>query len=95
MSVLFLQARFVIMLIAGMVHEVKLVDKPTFFEELQRPVDGHPIEFRVLFLGKLIETFGIKVETGVVDQVQQDAALAGQTDASLAKRILNAGVGHG
>jgi hypothetical protein len=31
----------------------------------------------------------------VVNQVEQNAPLASQPDATLAKRILNAGVGHG
>jgi hypothetical protein len=30
----------------------------------------------------------------MVDQVEQDASLAGQTDAAVAKGILNAGVWH-
>ena len=52
--VLLLEARFVIMLIAGVVHEVELVDESTFFEEFERSIDGDAIELRVLFLGELV-----------------------------------------
>jgi hypothetical protein len=88
------EARFVIMLIPGVVHQVELVNQPAFFEQFQRPVDGDAIEFRVLFFRELIETFGVEMEAGVINQIEQDAALASQPDASVAKGILDAGVGH-
>jgi hypothetical protein len=89
------EARLVIMLIAGVVHEVELVDEPALFEQFQRPVDGDAIELRVLFLGELIETLSVEMETGVVDQVEQNASLASKPDASFAKGVLDAGGGHG
>jgi hypothetical protein len=95
MCVFLLEARFVIMLIAGVVHEVELVDEAAFFKEFERSIDGDAVELGVLFLGELVEALGIEVEAGVVDQVEQDASLASQPDATLAKGILNAGVGHG
>jgi hypothetical protein len=78
-----------------MVHEVELVYESALFEEFERSIDSDPVELRVLFLSELVETLGIQVEAGMVDQIQQDAPLASQPDAALAKRILNAGVGHG
>jgi len=95
MGVLLLEARFIIVLIAGVVHQVELVDEPAFFEEFERPIDGDAVELGIFFLGELVETLGIEVEAGMVDQVKQDAPLASQPDATLAKGILNAGVGHG
>ena len=94
MRVFLLQASFVVMLIAGMVHEVELVDESAFFEQFQRSIDGDAIEFRILFLGKLIQAFGVEMEAGMVDQVEQDAPLPGQPDATLAKRVLGTGGRH-
>jgi hypothetical protein len=93
--VLLLEASFVVVLIAGVMHEIELVDESAFLEQLERTIDCDAVEFRVLFLGKLIETLGIEMKAGVIDQVQQDTPLASQPDATLAKRILNAGVRHG
>ena len=94
MRMFFLEARLVIMLIAGVVHQVELVDKSTFFEQFERSIDGDAIELGIFFLGKLIQALGIKMEAGVVDQVEQDAALTGQPDASVTKSVLDAGGWH-
>ena len=53
------------------------------------------LSFGIFFLGHLIEALGVQMQAGVVDQVEQDAALASQPDAAFAQRILNAGAGHG
>jgi hypothetical protein len=93
--VFLLEASLVIMLIAGVVHQVELVNKATFLKQFQGPVDGDAVKFRILFLGKLIKTFSVQVQAGMVDQVEQNAALASKPDASDALRVLDAGVGHG
>ena len=95
MGMLLLEARFVIMLIAGVMHQVQLIHQPAFFKKFERSIDRDAIEFRVFFLGQPIETLGVQMQTGVVDQVEQDAALASQPDASFAQGIRNAGVWHG
>ena len=92
--VFLLEARFVIMLIARMMHQIELIDQAAFFKQFERPVDRDAIEFRIFFLGELIKTLGIEMKAGVIDQIEQDPALASQPDATLAKRILNSGGRH-
>jgi hypothetical protein len=92
--VFLLEAGFIIMLIAGMMHEVQLVNQPALFEEFERPVDRDAIKLGILFLGKAIETFSVEVQAGIVDQIEQDAALPSQPDATLAKGVLDTGGGH-
>ncbi len=89
--VLLLQAGFVIMLVASKMHQVELVDQAALFQQFQRPIDRDAIQLGVLFLGQLVERFGVQMQAGAVDQVEQDAALAGQPDATFAERILNSG----
>ena len=93
--VLLLQAGFVIVLVAAVVHQVQLVHQAALLEQLQRAVDGDAIELGILLLGQLKQAFGVQVAAGLVDQVEQHAALARQPHAALAQGILNAGVGHG
>jgi hypothetical protein len=81
-------ARLVIMLIAGVVHEVKLIHKAAVLQHLQSAVYRDAIHLRVPFTGKLEKLLGIEVRTGCVNQVEQNLALACETHAALAKRIL-------
>ena len=83
--VFLLEARFVIMLIAGVVHEVELIDEPAFFEKFERSINCDAIELGILFLGELVKAFGVEVQARVVDQVEQNPPLASQPDATLAK----------
>lgn len=83
-----LAARFVVVLLAGLMHEVQLIDQATFLEQLQRPVDGNAIQLRIFFFRELIEALGIEVLTGLVDEVEQNFPLAGEAHAVIGKRGL-------
>ena len=48
-----LAARFVVMLFARLMHQVQLVHQAAFFEQLQRPVNGHPVQLRIFLLRQL------------------------------------------
>src|SRR5580693_7399135 len=46
-SVLLLKARFIIVLVARVVHEVQLVNQSAGLEQLQRPVDSDAVDFGI------------------------------------------------
>ena len=82
-----LAPRLIIMLLAGLMHEVELVDQAAFLQQFQRAVDGDAIELRVFFLGHLIETLGVQMLACFVDEIEQNLALARQTHAMLGKSV--------
>src|SRR5215469_11459988 len=73
-----LAARFVIMLLARLMHQVELVHQTAFLQQLQGAVNGHAVELRVALLRHLKQTLGIKVLAGLVDEIEQDSALTRQ-----------------
>ena len=79
--VFLLAPRFVVVLLAGLMHEIQLVHQAAFLQQLQRAVDGDAIQLRVLFLRQLIETFRVEMLARLVDEVEQDLPLARQTHA--------------
>ena len=88
-SVLLFQARFVIVLVPVVVHEVQLVHQPAGLEQLQRPVDRDAVDFGILLARQLVETLGIQVLAGLIDQIQQNLPLPRQPDSLLFQRILD------
>ena len=93
--VLLLQAGFVVVFFAFEVSQIQLVYQAAFFEQLERPIDGNAVELGILLFGHLIETLGVQMQARVVDQLEQQTALARETNAAFAQRILYAGAGHG
>jgi hypothetical protein len=94
-GVLLLEASFVIVLVAIVMHQVQLIDKAAGFEELEGAIDGDAVELRVFFATELIELVGIQVLAGLIDEIEQDFALAGEPDATLFERVFDAGDRHG
>jgi len=82
--VLLFQAGFVVMLFTFEVGQIELIHQAALLEQFQRAVDRHPVELGIFFLGHLIQRVGVQMQAGVVDQVEQQAALAGQANAALA-----------
>jgi hypothetical protein len=76
-GVLALHPSFVVVLIAGVVHEVEFVDQTANLEHFERSIDGDAIEFGVLEARHLVKAFGIQMLAGLIDQVQQNFALPG------------------
>ena len=87
--VLLLQARFVVMLVAAIVHQVELIHQPAGLQHFQGAVDRDPVELRVLLLGHLEQALGIQMLAGLIDQFEQNLPLAGQADAPLLQRTFN------
>jgi len=75
-GVLLLEARFIVMLVAVVMHQVELVHEASSFEQLERAVDGDPIDSWILLASELIKALGIQVLPGLIDEVKQDLALA-------------------
>ena len=82
--VLLLQAGFVVMLFAFEVGQIQLVHQAAFLEQLQRAIDGDAVELGIFFLGHLIQTLGVQMQAGVVDQVEQQPPLAREANPALA-----------
>lgn len=87
MGVLLLRPGLVVVLIAAIVHEVQLIHQAAFFQQFQGAVHGDAVQFRVPLLRHAIEAFGIEVLAGLVDQFEQQLALAGEADATLLERV--------
>lgn len=87
--VLLLHPRFVVVLVAADVHQVKFVDEAAGFEHLEGAVDGDAIELGVLLFGHEVQPLGVEVLSGFVDEVEQDLPLPGKADASLPQRIFD------
>ena len=81
MRVILFAPRFVVMLLARLVHEVEFVNEAAFFQEFQRAVHGDPVELRIAFLGQLKQPFGVEMLPGLVDQIEEDLPLPRQLHA--------------
>ncbi len=92
--VFLLETRFVVVLIAVVMHQVQLVHQAAGLEQLERAVDGDAVDFGIFFARQLKQALGIQVLAGLVDQVQQNLALPRQPDALLLERIFDPGCHH-
>jgi hypothetical protein len=77
MRVFLLQPRFVIVLIAGVMHQVQFIHQSAGLKQLQRSVYGNAIQLRIHLLCELEKPLSIQMLTGLVNQIEQDLALAG------------------
>ena len=68
--------RLVVVLLARMMHQVKLVNQTAFLQELQRAVHGDAVQLRIALAGELAEAIGIEMFAGFVEKIEQDFALA-------------------
>ena len=81
MGVFLFAAGFVVVLVARMVHEVEFVDEAAVFQHFESAVDGDTVELGVLEAGEVVEAFGVEMFAGILEEVEEDAALAGEPDA--------------
>ena len=92
--VLLLQARFVVVLVAIVVHQIQLVHESAGLEQLQSPVDGYPVELGIFFARQFVKTVGVEMLARLIDQIEQNLALPREPDAALLERIFDAGDCH-
>ena len=88
------QPSLVVVLVAVMMHQVQLVHQAARLQQLQRPVNGDAIQFRIFFTREREQAFGIQMLAGLIDQIQQDLPLAREAYALLFQRIFDAGNRH-
>jgi hypothetical protein len=86
---------FIIVAIPTKMEEVELVDEAFLFEEIDGAVDGDQVDGRVHLLGAGEDLIDVEMLLGVVHDLENDAALAGEADAFGAKSFLQAACGLG
>jgi hypothetical protein len=86
---------FVVVAIAAEMEKIELVDETFFFEEVDGAVDGDEMDFRTDFLCTLEDLIDVEMGFGGVHDLEDDTALAGQTDAALAQGFLEMARGFG
>lgn len=64
MGVLLFSARLVVVLLAGVVHEVEFIHQPTLLEHLKGSVNRNAIQPRIVFAGQPIKTLRVQVPAG-------------------------------
>jgi len=81
--------------VATEVEEVELVNEAFFFEEVDGAVDGDEVDARIDFLGAREDLVHVEMLLGIVHDLEEDAALAGQADTALTERLLEVAGGLG
>ncbi len=71
---------FVIVLVAANVEKVKLVDEAVALEHIERAVDGDAMDMGIDFLGAFENGSCVEVLIGVVHDLDENTALAGEAD---------------
>jgi hypothetical protein len=94
MRVLLFQPRFVIVLIAGVVHQVQLIDQPALLQKLEGAVNGNAVQLRITLMRHRVKTLGIEMFPGFVDQLQEDLPLPREPNPTLPQRVFYAGTSH-
>src|ERR1700677_2305074 len=80
------EACFVVVLIAPVMHQVELTHQTAGLEHLEGAIDGDAIDFRVALLSQLEEALGVEMLAGLIDELEQDLALARKADAAFLQR---------
>jgi len=86
---------FVIVAVAAEVQEIEFVDEALALEEIDGAVDGDQMNVGIDFLGAVENLVDVKMLLGRIHDLKDDAALASQTDATVAKRVLEMTLGGG
>jgi hypothetical protein len=78
-----LESCLVVVLVAGVMHQIELIHQPAHLEQFERPVNRYAVQLRIFRFGELVQRLGIQVLPGLINQIQEDLALPRQADASL------------
>ena len=79
---------FVVVAIAAKVEEIEFVNETFFFEQVDGAVDGDEMDFGADFLGAVEDLINVEMLLGGVHDLEDDAALARETNAALTQRLL-------
>jgi hypothetical protein len=85
MNVIARAVGFVIVAIAAEVEEVEFIDEALALEEIDGAVDGDEVDFGIDLLGAFENLVDIEMLLGGIHDLENDAALASDTDAALAE----------
>jgi hypothetical protein len=91
MDVVAWAVRFVIVTIAAKVQEIEFVDEALLLQQIDGAIDGDEVNLGIDFLRAGEDLIDVQVLFGGVHHLQDDAALAGEADATLAQGVLQAG----
>ena len=86
---------FVVVAIATKVQEIKLVNEAFFLQQVDRAVDGDEVNFRADFLSAIEDLINVEVLLGRVHDLENDTALASETNTALAQGVLKMAGGFG
>ena len=78
----------VVVAIAAKMEQVQFIDKPLLLEEIDGSVDGDEVDVGTDFLRAIEDLIDVKMLLSVVHNLEDYAALAGQTNATLTKGVL-------
>ena len=87
--------RFVIVAVATEVEKIEFVDESLALEKVDGAIDGDEMDLGVDLLGTLEDLVDIEMLLGAVHDFEDDAALAGETNAALTQGLLEAPGGVG
>ena len=76
---------FVVVAVAAEVEEIEFIDETFLFEKVNRAVNGDEVNFGIDFLGAGEDLVHVEMLLGGIHDLQDDAALAGETNMALAK----------
>ena len=86
---------FVVVAIAAKMEEIELVDEAFFFEQVDGAVNGDEVDFGADLLGTVEDLVDVEMGFGGVHDLKDDATLASEADAALAKSFLEMAGGLG
>jgi hypothetical protein len=95
MDVIARAVSFVVVAVAAKVKEIELVNQTLFFEEVDGAVDGDEMDFGADFLGAIEDLVDVEMLFGGIHHLEDNAALAGETNAALAEGVLEVAGGFG
>jgi hypothetical protein len=81
---------FVKMLVAAQMQEIEFIDQAVALQEIERAVNCHAMDARVDFDGAIEDGSGVEMALGAIHYLENNFALAGEADAALGKRFLQA-----
>src|SRR5580698_2425084 len=94
MGMFLFQPRLVVMLVPVVMHQVQLVNQTAGLQELERSVNGDPVQLRVFFARQRKQALGIQMLAGLIDEIEQDLPLARKPNTLLFQRIFDSGNRH-
>ncbi len=68
------------------VRQKAVLDQIEFFQQVERPIYGGEIDARVVFLGATVQLVGVEVAAALLNDLQEQRALGGNTLATCAQQ---------